>query len=432
MTTVNDLISVLHRYGVTGGGDLARLLDVSPATLSRLVRAAGDQVVRLGRTRRVRYGLLDDIPGIGGVLPVWEIDAAGEAQPFGNLSILRGPACWLAFAGAQQPGRFYDGIPPFIADMAPQGHLGRAFPDRFPELDLPRRIVDWSDRHQLQAIARRGEDAVGNLVVGEESMSRFLARTIRATTPDNYPEITRNLARLGAGSSVAGEYPKFTTFNGEHHLIVKFTSGDTSPADRRWRDLLACECIASEVLGAAGYDAAPARIRDVGDQRFLEVERFDRIGERGRRGTLSMAALDDDLYGQRDNWVAAARRLSVDGLLPEADVETVRFLETFGQLIGNTDRHFGNITFFWEPLPGEHLRLAPVYDMLPMLFAPATGGMVIDRVLEVRPPISVLLPAWREALQCAREYWSAVARDSRVSRKFQGIARAALDALKFQ
>jgi len=428
MTTVTDLINVLHRNGVTGGGDLVRLLETSPATLSRLVRAAGNQVVRLGRTRGVRYGLLDEIPTVGSVLPVWEIDGQGDAQPFGNLSVLRGPACWLEFDAG---GRFYEGLPPFIADMAPQGYLGRAFPERFPELDLPQRIADWSDRHQLQAVARRGEDVAGNLVLGEESMDRFLTRSIRTTVPDDYPEITRNLARLGAGSSAAGEYPKFTVFDGEHHLIVKFTSGDTSPADRRWRDLLACECIASEVLTAAGYDAARMRIRDVGDQRFLEVERFDRIGARGRRGALSMAALDDDLYGQRDNWIAAARRLGIDGLLPEADVEQVRFLETFGQLIGNTDRHFGNITFFWEPRPHERLRLAPVYDMLPMMFAPATGGMVVDRELQVRPPTSVLLPAWREALRCARDYWSAVAHDVRVSDEFQGVARAALDALHF-
>src|SRR5690606_717359 len=116
----------------------------------------------------------------------------------------------------------------------------------------------------------------------------------------------------------------------------------------------------------------------------------------------------------------------------DSDVEYVRFLETFGQLIGNTDRHFGNITFFWDPLPRERLQLAPVYDMLPMMFAPATGGMVVDRELVVHPPTSVLLPAWREALQCARDYWDAISEDARISEEFRGIARAANRALHFQ
>lgn len=435
MATLNDFIQVLRRNGVTGGGDLARLLDVSPATLSRLVRAAGDRVLRMGRTRGVRYGLLEELPQIGHTLPAWQIDATGEPQPLGNLSLLHGPVYWLDFDAARfgrRLGRLYEGLPPFIADMTPQGYLGRAFPERFPELNLPPRIVDWSDHHQLQAVARRGEDAVGNVIVGEESMARFLTRRLRVTMPTGYPETTLHLAHMGVGSSAGGEYPKFTAYDGERHLIVKFTSGDSSPADLRWRDLLACEAIAAETLCTAGIKAARTRIRDVGDQRFLEVERFDRIGAHGRRATLSLAALDDDLYGQRDNWIAGARRLHHDGLLPEEDVERIRFLETFGQLIGNTDRHFGNLTFFWQLQPTETLQLAPVYDMLPMLFAPATGGMVVERKLNLVPPTSALLPCWNQALQCARDYWNAVSRDGRVSEGFQSIARNAINALDFR
>ncbi len=37
-------------------------------------------------------------------------------------------------------------------------------------------------------------------------------------------------------------------------------------------------------------------------------------------------------------------------------------------LIGNTDRHFGNVTLF-DRYEGP-FELAPAYDMLPMLFAP--------------------------------------------------------------
>ncbi|HEX7048519.1 MAG TPA: type II toxin-antitoxin system HipA family toxin YjjJ [Gammaproteobacteria bacterium] len=421
MATTNDLINVLRRNGVTGGGDLARLLGISPATLSRLVRAAASQVIRLGRTRGVRYGLLDEAPQIGSTLPVWMINERGEPQPFGNLSLLHGPGYWLEFH-AQHPGKLYEGTPPFISDMAPQGYLGRTFPDRFPELDLPPRIIDWSDTHQLQAVARRGEDAPGNLVVGAESMDRFLARRTTVILPREYPEITRDLARQGTGSSAGGEYPKFTAFNGEQHVIVKFTSGDGSPADQRWRDLLASEAIAAETLRRAGHAAVTTRIHDIGEQRFLEIERFDRPGKIGRRGILSLAALDDDRYGKRDNWVAAADRLFNDTLINNADLEQIRFLETFGRLIGNTDRHFGNITFFWHMLPREELKLAPAYDMLPMMFAPATGGMIVERPFEMPPPTSSLLSAWPHALDCARAYWAAVQNDERISRSFREIA----------
>ena len=46
----------------------------------------------------------------------------------------------------------------------------------------------------------------------------------------------------------------------------------------------------------------------------------------------------------------------------------LRLVATFGSLIANTDRHFGNLTFF-DNYEGK-FRLAPVYAMLPMLFAP--------------------------------------------------------------
>ncbi|TVP80016.1 MAG: hypothetical protein EA353_04940 [Puniceicoccaceae bacterium] len=44
-------------------------------------------------------------------------------------------------------------------------------------------------------------------------------------------------------------------------------------------------------------------------------------------------------------------------------------VERFGELIANTDMHFGNLSYF---LPDEApYPLAPVYDMLPMQFPPA-------------------------------------------------------------
>ena len=54
-------------------------------------------------------------------------------------------------------------------------------------------------------------------------------------------------------------------------------------------------------------------------QLFLEVPRFDRIGERGRRGVVSLKALDDEFAGLAADWpkIAAALfsfRLAVMGL----------------------------------------------------------------------------------------------------------------------
>lgn len=430
MATVDDLISTLRRTGVTPAGDLVQLLGISAPTLSRLVRDAGERVVRLGRTRGARYALPLDVPRVGTALQLWSIDATGKATAFGTIHFLEGPAYWFEPAEALRSrtrGRLYDGMPPFLADMAPQGYLGRFFPDRFPELELPRRIVDWSDIHQLQAIALRGEDAVGHLVAGRDSMNRFLASDPQVTSRNEYPDVTRDLARQAGGSSAAGEFPKFTAFNGEQHLLVKFTSGDGSPADKRWQDLLVCEALAASTLADIGFAVPRTEAIAIGNQMFLEIERFDRLGARGRRGVLSLAALDDDLYGMRDNWHDAAERLARDGLLSEADSRNVQYLEAFARLIANTDRHFGNVSFLWDPFaPRNELSLSPVYDMLPMQFAPAAGGMVVEREYELPRPTAELLDCWDDARAGAIDFWQRVAEEQRISDDFRRLAASAV------
>ena len=436
MATVDDLISTLQRSGVTQPSDLLRLLGISAPTLSRLVRKAGNRVVRLGSTRGVRYAIPFEVSHVGTTLPLWSIDTNGFPTAFATVHFLQGSMYWLEPADALRPrtrGHLYEGMPPFLADMAPQGYLGRFFPERFPELDLPPRTIDWSDNHQLQAIALRGEDSVGHLIAGRDSMNRFLASEPQLTTRAEYPNRTRNLAHLAVGSSAAGEFPKFTAFNGKHHLLVKFTGGDGSPADLRWKDLLICEELAARTLADVGFATPRTEAFTVANQLFLEIERFDRIGLRGRRGVLSLASLDDDLYGSRDSWHHAAARLAADRLLSQEDADKIHFLEAFARLIANTDRHFGNISFLWDPFAAANeLRLSPVYDMLPMQFAPAPGGMVIEREYDLPTPTADLLDYWDAARSSASQFWQHAADDPRLSDGIRQLADSAAAKTKIQ
>jgi hypothetical protein len=50
-----------------------------------------------------------------------------------------------------------------------------------------------------------------------------------------------------------------------------------------------------------------------------------------------------DRQSELDHWLAAATRLTNDGRLPPDPLELVRLAATFGELIANTDRHFGNL-----------------------------------------------------------------------------------------
>ena len=106
--------------------------------------------------------------------------------------------------------------------------------------------------------------------------------------------------------------------------------------------------------------------------------------------------------------------------LAPKDVEALSFLWFFGGFIGNTDRHFGNISFMAPP---AGLTLAPVYDMLPMLYAPQ-GPDLPDRSFAVPTPAGGDLAVWSRAGRAALMFWEQAASDVRISAAFRAIAAA--------
>ena len=99
-------------------------------------------------------------------------------------------------------------------------------------------------------------------------------------------------------------------------------------------------------------------------------------------------------------------------------------LQAFGELIGNTDMHFGNLTLWLDDaLP---FRVAPAYDMLPMLWAPGPQGELSERRFSPDPPVPGASDAWREAAGWAAEFWQNLSDDARLSPEFAGFAREAM------
>lgn len=420
MADLDSLLSELSRRRVARAAELRSALGTSPATLSRLVSKAGDRVLRLGRGAATSYARTRLVEGLGRRLPVFRIDEEGKSASAGMLHLLaEGQHWWESSRG----GQLFTGLPPALADMAPQGYLGHGFSARFPELALPPRPSLWTDDHRLIALARRGEDCVGNLVVGDESLARSLAAPLREVDPASYPALAERAATDVAGSSAGGERPKFGASSGGRHVLVKFASGDPSPTARRWRDLLWCEWKALELVAAAGVPASSARRLDVDGWRFLEVERFDRVGPRGRRAVVSLGAIDNEYLGVGGDWIAVVAQLvGPPFLLSPEDRRRVRWLDTFGQLIGNIDRHPGNLAFL--AAPEGSLRLAPSYDMLPMILAPSAETLVFRR-FEPAPPTGATIDVWPDAAAWARRFWSEVEAEPQLDDTVRGYAKEA-------
>jgi serine/threonine protein kinase HipA of HipAB toxin-antitoxin module len=210
---------------------------------------------------------------------------------------------------------------------------------------------------------------------------------------------------------------------------VKFSPSTRTRVGERWADLLIAEHLAHEVLRGAGIATAVSRIERFDDRVYLETVRFDRVDRTGRVGVTSLFSIDSALYGKLDNWIDAGKRLRADGRIDEQALADIRLLATFGALIANTDRHFGNLACF-DRYDGR-FTLAPVYDMLPMLYAPEHDELPARAFVPLAPNADNLRQ-YARARALAEGYWAACAADMRISESFRGIAAAnqrALEAL---
>jgi hypothetical protein len=303
-------------------------------------------------------------------------------------------------------------------------------------LNVPADPRNWSDDDTLVYLQAEGDDLPGDLVIGDVPLRRAQSRLLAPPSPlpeaeraARYPLLAAATSTAGAlGCSVEGEQPKFlvTLADGDAvtPVIVKFTDVVSTPTGRRWADLLAAEAHALALLHAHGEAHASPRLLEAAGRRFLETSRYDRVGARGRRGVVSLRALHE-AFGGADTtaWPVAAAHLHARGLIDGAALRSVRLRHAFGTLIGNVDMHFGNLAFFLsDALP---LRLAPAYDMLPMLWAPVPGQATPAPTFAPAPPLPVELSEWNEAAAWATEFWARVSGDARVSAEFAGHARAA-------
>ncbi|WPB55264.1 type II toxin-antitoxin system HipA family toxin YjjJ [Xylophilus sp. GOD-11R] len=383
---------------------------MSQPTLSRAMKALGDEVVVIGAARSIQYTLRDttrtDLHA-----PIFRVSSNGQLRSLGRLV----PVCPDGFVMEQAEGApvHSDNLPWWLFDMRPQGYLGRAYNQRHGErLGLPARLIDWNDTHVLRALLLQGDDLPGNLLLGDAACTAFAnAAAPKAIALVGKPVAYAELAAAAArgehhGSSAGGEQPKFTAYaqceNGPAHVIVKFSALAEGPVSQRWRDLLQAEHLALDVLRENGIAAAHSTIHDHGAQRFLEVRRFDRDGERGRRALFSVAALDAQFVGSARAWPSVVRALADAGVVQREAVAATETLWAFGTLIGNTDMHGGNLSFISEH--GRPYQLAPAYDMSPMAFAPTAGGDLVQRELGLTIGNEVPAAAWHRALSMAQAF----------------------------
>lgn len=443
------LARVLGRQAAVRAADLARELGVSLPTFHRMLHESAEPILITGKARRTRYALRRRVRGDTGEYPLYAVGTGGRATQIATLSAVAPYGSWISLAGTDWPlieearEGWWDGLPYPLYDMRPQGYLGRQLARAVHrELAVPDDPTLWNDDDILFALSRVGADMSGNLILGDAAYACWQREGLSPLPPLRELETAAAYAGLAeqalagglAGSSAAGEFPKFParrdlTGRPTPHVLVKFSGADDSPTVRRWSDLLVCEHLALEcVRMLPGIDSPYSRILIHAGRTFLEVERFDRHGALGRSALCSLDIVNAALLGMDgSDWSRLADGLVAATLLDRTDAERIHALWWYGRLIANTDMHLGNLSF--RPSEGR-LQLAPVYDMLPMRYAPLAGGELPGTEWTPPVPLPRQRAVWLVACRAALEFWDCMAGDVRISPAFRDFGRVQTAVLR--
>lgn len=404
------------RKGPQSAAQVTAALGISQPTFSRTIHELGSHVTwfRVSGQRTPLYAALRTLPqGLNPRQSIHRSLSTGKIAPFAAVEFLAGGATLERVPGGRTT--LYEGLPPYMAFAAPSGFLGRQIAQEASRSQpFPQSLRDWSDEHRIAYLFTMGLNLPGNLVFGDACLQREIDfRAARPVTAADrlvhYGEMAQALKAAAYGSSAGGEQPKFLSFTADSgHVIVKFAKRGS-----RMADLLPLEHLALRALAEVDVPSAPTQLLVGTDHVFLEVVRFDRQGATGRIGMLSAGSVDDEFFGLRDTWSEFAARCERSKYLSSVDARRIDTMAAFSELIGNTDRHFENLSLLIDE-DGEYRGVAPAYDILPMRYAPLGGGMEPD-LSPIEPKIGTVgarPDVWARAAKAAGLFWrSAQQRD---------------------
>lgn len=429
-----ELLDFIGKQGPVTAKEICRQLGISQPVFSRLISKLSVDILVVGKARATQYAIQRTIPDVEKEIPLYEIDQQGKSVHLLILHPILPHGFYVESKLTSVKSVFYRDLPYFLDDLCPSGFLGRLIPKQYPQLKAPEDIRLWTANQCLQYLTKYGWDLVGNYILGKESFHQYLLDSHEGQkhVPEKnrktyYEEIANDVLRMGlAGSSAAGEQPKFLTILPPNKpVLVKFSPPLTNVISQRRGDLLVCEHIAHQVLKESGFAASESLMIKGKTRLFLEISRFDRT-QVGRKGLITLDALNSEFVGSHGPWHQIARSLMEQQLLDKTTYDKIYWLEIFGQLIANTDRHLGNISFFTQH---THLiGLAPVYDMVPMLYAPE-HEQIMDRIYDPPLPDGDYGEIWKSAWKTACDFWKKVATHKLMTSSFKMIAKNNLKKL---
>ena len=428
--------------------ELAGRLRVDPTTVSRQFKRLGQQVIRAGAGPATRWYLPRSLALLNNVqmLTIYRVNVAGESEKIAHLYAVHPSDTYLVeyFRSNKvisdtvtSEWKYYESLPWWLTDMRPQGFLGRSFANQLRHhgepIDSDPRV--WTEDQVLAVLVKYPQDHVGNLLVGDQAYSQWL-QVKQPTYSDVEAAEKADAISRGAhfDSSAQGEQPKFTAQLEEGECIVKFsgqvTQTDIDSVANRWADLLHTEAVAAAVLNKVlPGSAAINRSFNQQSRTLLASQRFDRVVGGGRVGIISLASLDAEFVGRANEpWPVLMDALHREHVVTEKAVLYAKVAWAFGQLIANSDMHLGNASVISKG--GRPYELAPIYDMLPMYYAPKASGDLPYESFQPRINTATSRVHWEAAHSPAIQFWQSVLEHPAISTHFKNLAQSQLQITK--
>lgn len=198
MADCSDILTLLRQARtLTGAQLLVRLQAARPslsrATMMRMVRELGDQVVVRGGARRTAYAARRPVRGERLPIPLYRVDSDGRGSQIALMDPIYPAGCALRYdapfewpLAPEMRDGWFPGLPYPLDDMRPQGFLGRNFARHHADLlQVPGDPRRWREDDVLYALSLMGADTAGNYILGDQAYRRHL-ETVRR----GYPVVT--------------------------------------------------------------------------------------------------------------------------------------------------------------------------------------------------------------------------------------------------
>ena len=439
--TRGNIIATL-RSGPLSAAEIAARLQIASSTVSRNLNAITDKVIKAGEGRATKWHLIRPVAPLAGAWqwPIYRVNASGNTEKIAHLYSVYPAESYLVeyFRSNNIPNlqlsfgewTFYESLPWWLTDMRPQGFLGRSLAQQLHKQGEHFNVDprQWHEDQVLAVLVRFPQDHIGNLLVGESAYQLWQQRDQHQKISDAQAAALAEAIANGEHfeSSAQGEQPKFMARLAEGDCLVKFSGAITQvqldSVANRWADLLQAEALAATILNNNfARIAAPSRCWQANQRTFMASLRFDRNNAGGRKGVISFTSLDAEFVGKgSEPWPVIVNSLYQQGIVSEQAVSQCKIAWAFGQLIANSDMHLGNISVMSSG--SRPYEIAPIYDMLPMHFAPTPAGDLPSkpRAIPQHPAVAPLY--WQMALPVAQQFWQAVLLHPQISTHFKVLA----------